>query len=94
MTLIPSSTPPLPDAIGRRMPLLKFLLPLVGGIVLAWTCKDMINRWGMADCSTDFYPHSYSSYSGETKMEWLDLSYCNDVGSYLHSWRMEHATLQ
>lgn len=45
MTLIPSSTPPLPDAIGRRMPLLKFLLPLVGGIVLAWTCKDMINRW-------------------------------------------------
>lgn len=45
MTLIPSSTPPLPDAIGRRMPLLKFLLPLVGGIALAWTCKDMINRW-------------------------------------------------
>lgn len=45
MTLIRSFTPPLPDAIGRRMPLLKFLLPLTGGIALAWTCRDMINKW-------------------------------------------------
>lgn len=45
MPLISSITPPLPDAIGRRMPLLKFLLPLAGGIVLAWACRDVINRW-------------------------------------------------
>lgn len=45
MPLIPFFTPPLPEAIGRRMPLLKFLLPIVGGIVLGWTCKDMITTW-------------------------------------------------
>lgn len=45
MPLIPSFTPPLPEAIVRRMPLLKFLLPMAGGIVLGWMCKDIIDSW-------------------------------------------------
>lgn len=67
MTLIPSSTPPLPDAIGRRMPLLKFLLPLVGGIVLAWTCKDMINRWAWLIAALIFTITAIAAIVGKRK---------------------------
>lgn len=45
MTLVRPFTTPLPEALGRRMPLLKFLLPMAAGIVLGWTCKDMMNTW-------------------------------------------------
>ena len=45
MALIFSFTPPLPEAIGRRMPLLKFLLPWAMGIILGWTCKNVMTTW-------------------------------------------------